>query len=149
MKSLLDTNFKKWLAKKNVLKENLSEAFTNMLAMHSMNVISDEDNFWLIGIGCWTSLTILKGWLTPWADGSGKWSSPQSRRPITLGFSWDLRRVHSYILTWKLLAHHNQRPYHAIRSPIYGKVIPNILGFFSLQGNFPVSKDSGQLSTTI
>ena len=34
MKSLLDTNFKKWLAKKNVLKENLSEAFTNMLAMH-------------------------------------------------------------------------------------------------------------------
>ena len=60
-----------------------------------------------------------------------------------LGFPWGLRGVHSHILTWKLLAHHDQRPNHAIRSLIYGKVIPSISEPFSLQGNSPRAKGFG------
>ena len=87
-----------------------------------------------------------KGMTDLWANESG---NPRSWQLVPLGFPWGLRGAHSRILTWKLLAHCNQRPYHAIISLIYGNVIWSILGPFSLQGNFPVSRDSGQLSTTI
>ena len=76
----------------------------------------------------------LKGTTNLWADESG---NPWSWRPIPLAFPWGLYGAHSRILAWKLLAHHDQRPYHAIRSLIYGIVIPSILGLFSLQGRSP------------
>ena len=144
-----------------------------------MFLMSDEDNFWLIGMGVpkrddrplkgmtdpkkddrsqkgWPTpkrddqpqkgLPTPKGMTNPWADKS---ANPRSWRLVPLGFPWGLRGAHSRILIWKLLAHCNQRPYHAIISLIYGKVISSILGPFSLQGNSPISRDSGQLSTTI
>ena len=74
--------------------------------------------------GCQASLTTAKRMTDPWADGSGH---PRSRQPIPLGFPWGLHGAHSHILTWTLLAHHDQIPYHAIKSLVYVKVIPIIL----------------------
>ena len=75
------------------------------------------------------------GWLMGWRI---RQSSILTTRPprVSMGLTWG----HSSILAWKLLAHHDQRPYHAIKSLIYVKVIPSILGAFSLQGNSLISR---------
>ena len=153
------------------------QGFVERCHASSWPISLGEDNFWLIDIECQTFLT-CRTFLTWWTflvwllalhlnwsqrddwpyglSNPGWWSNPQSWWPITLGFPMELvwgPLICPYMeitcSSWPKILPHNQISYISEGDPKYLGILLSTMGSFSLQGNFPVLRDLGQLFTSI